>query len=213
MATSKYFNYTNHKGTNKLIHDLVIEAIQQRGVDIKYLPRSVIDANPILNESDHEFSEAIDIEMYIQDYTGANSMLWEKFGGLTMQDEATFVVSRRRWKEVVGNGKGIDQVPQEGDIIFLPLSGQMYRINKANDDEDFFQFGQYYTYELQCTLFHYGNEDVDTGFGDVDDITLRLQDLDDTGVLQDTLKDSDNSFSEEIEKTISPNKIRIDFGD
>lgn len=218
MPTSKYFNYINHGGTHKLIEDLVQEMIEQRGVDVRYVPRTIIDPTIILKQSNHEFKEAYDIEMYIEDYTGANSMLWEKFGGLTMQDEVEFKVSRRRWAEVIGNGKAVDQVPQEGDLIYLPVSGQLYQINKCNDDDDFYQFGQYYTYVLQCTLYHYGNEIINTGDGNIDDITLRLQQLEDVEadapVFKDRLRDSDNEMSDMFEKDISPTgSTKIDFGD
>jgi len=217
MATSKYFNYNGHVGTQKLIEDLVQEMIQQRGVDVRYVPRSIIDSDVVFKQAEHKFTEAYDIEMYIADYTGANSMLWEKFGGLTMQDEVTFQVSRRRWKEEIAAGGAIDQVPQEGDLIYLPVSGQIYQVNRQNDDEDFYQFGKYYTYNLQCTLYHYGNEDIDTGDSSIDDITLRLEQIqdptEDEPVYKDRLRDSDNEFADEFESTLAANKSKIDFGE
>ncbi|AIX13125.1 neck protein [Erwinia phage vB_EamM-Bue1] len=217
MATSKYFNYTNHVGTQKLIEDLVQEMIEQRGVDVRYIPRAIIDPTVIFKQANHSFSEAYDIEMYIAEYTGANSMLWEKFGGLTMQDEVQFQVSRRRWQQVIGNGSAVDQVPQEGDLIYLPISGQLYQVNKSNDDEDFYQFGKYYTFNLQCTLYHYGNEDINTGDGNIDDITLRLEQIDDPdageAVYKDNLRDSDNEFADMFEQKLAIDKSKIDFGD
>uniref|UniRef100_A0AAU8KZU6 Neck protein n=1 Tax=Serratia phage Kevin TaxID=3161161 RepID=A0AAU8KZU6_9CAUD len=213
MATSKYFNYGNHVGTQRLIEDLVAEMIQQRGVDAKYLPRCIIDKNPILNESDHQFKEAIELEIYIEEIMGFNDLMWDKFGGLQMQDEVTFTLSQKRWREVVATSDARDQTPQEGDIIWLPTAGKAYKVNNINNDDDFLQYGKYYTYHLKCTLFQFGNEDIETGDDEIDDIDTRLQKLDDNNFFQDTLKEMDNMFNEEIEKDISVDKTRLDFGD
>lgn len=215
MATSKYFNYTNHKGTQRLIEDLVQEMIEQRGVDVKYIPRSILDKDPILNEVNHKFDDAIDLEVYIEEYIGANSMMWEKFGGLTMQDEVKFTISRRRFAAVIASSDANDQTPQEGDLIYLPLSAQIYKVNICNDDENFLQFGKYYTYEITCTLFEYGNEDLNTGYKEVDDIDRRLRALDDdeVDVGMDSLLETDNALDEIILDDIAPNKTSLDFGD
>lgn len=213
MATSKYFNYANHAGTQKLIEDLVAEMIQQRGVDAKYMPRCIIDKNPILNESDHQFKEALDLEIYIEEIMGFNDLLWEKFGGLQMQDEVVFTLSQKRWREVIATSNARDQIPQEGDIIWLPVAGKAYKVNNINNDDDFLQYGKYYTYHLKCTLFQYGNEEIDTGDVLIDDIDTRLQKLEGEDYYQDVLKENDNIFRDDLEEKLSNNGSKIDFGD
>ncbi|AIM51674.1 virus neck family protein, partial [Dickeya phage phiDP10.3] len=174
MATSKYFNATNHQGTQKLIEDLVQEMIQLRGIDVKYIPRSIVEKFPVTNDANHRFDQAFDIEVYMQDYQGFNTQMWEKFGGINLQDEVTFSISRRRFAEVIGNGVGIEQQPQDGDLIYLPLANKIFKVNNPNNDEDFMQFGKWYTFSLPCTLFQYGNENFDTGVPEIDDIDKRL---------------------------------------
>lgn len=214
MATSKYFNYTNHKGTQRLINDLVIEMIQQRGIDVQYIPRNIISKDPILNEADHLFDEAKEIEAYVEDYTGHNDYMWEKFGGMTMQDEAMLVFSRSRWDSIFATAPGgRNQIPQEGDLIYFPMSQQMFKVNNVNDDDDFLQFGKYYTYRLKCELYTFNNEEFDTGNDEIDSIEDRLRDLDNDGVFKDTLFETDNALAEEIQADLAPNKIKLDFGD
>lgn len=216
MATSKYFNCTGHNGTQKLIDDLVQEMIELRGIDIKYIPRSIVEKFPITNDANHRFDQAFDIEAYMQDYQGFNTQMWEKFGGIQLQDEVTFSISRRRFAEVIGNGVGLEQQPQEGDLIYLPLANKIFKVNNPNNDEDFMQFGKWYTYSLPCTLFQYGNENFDTGVPEIDDIDKRLSILDeegDPGVYKDSSLQTDNAQADVLEQDLALDKLKIDFGD
>ena len=215
MATSKYFNYNHHSGTQKLIDDLVVEMIQLRGIDIKYIPRSIVEKFPITNDANHRFDQAFDLEVYMQDYQGFNTQMWEKFGGIQLQDEVTFTIARRRFAEVVGNGVGLEQQPQEGDLIYLPTANKIFKVNNPNNDEDFMQFGKWYTFSLPCTLFQYGNENFDTGVDEIDDIDKRLAILDDDEpeVYKDASLQTDNSHADTLEKELAPSKMKIDFGD
>lgn len=217
MATSKYFNYSNHKGTQRLINDLVVEMIQQRGIDVEYIPRNIENKNPILNEADHVFNEALTIEGYLEEYAGVNSMMWEKFGGFIMETQVTMVFSRTRWDETFATAPGgRNQLPQEGDLIYFPLSNQFFKVNTQNDDEDFMQFGKYYTYRLLCTLYDYNNEEFSTGNDDIDDIENRLEQLDiesgDTAH-KESMYETDNAFGPDLNKELAPNKTLLDFGD
>lgn len=216
MATSKYFNATNHKGTQKLIEDLVQEMIELRGVDIKYIPRSIVEKFPITNDANHRFDQAFDIEAYMQDYQGFNTQMWEKFGGIQLQGEVTFSISRRRFAEVIGNGVGIEQQPQEGDLIYLPLANKIFKVNNPSNDEDFMQFGKWYMFSLPCTLFQYGNENFDTGVPEIDDIDKRLSILDEENepdVYKDSSLQTDNALADDLEKGLATDKMKIDFGE
>ncbi|HIC4115752.1 TPA: hypothetical protein ACW4JH_000175 [Salmonella enterica] len=216
MATSKYFNATNHQGTQKLIEDLVQEMIELRGIDIKYIPRSIVEKFPITNDANHRFDQAFDIEAYMQDYQGFNTQMWEKFGGIQLQDEVTFSISRRRFAEVIGNGVGFEQQPQEGDLIYLPLANKIFKVNNPNNDEDFMQFGKWYTFSLPCTLFQYGNENFDTGVPEIDDIDKRLSILDEENepdVYKDSSLQTDNALADDLEKGLATDNMKIDFGE
>ena len=43
MATNHYFNKFNSKAEQRLVQDLVDEAIKIHGVDMIYIPRSIIN--------------------------------------------------------------------------------------------------------------------------------------------------------------------------
>ena len=142
--------------------------------------------------------------------------MWEKFGGIQLQDEVTFSISRRRFAEVIGNGVGLEQQPQEGDLIYLPLANKIFKVNNPNNDEDFMQFGKWYTFSLPCTLFQYGNENFDTGVPEIDDIDKRLSILDEENepdVYKDSSMKTDNALADVLEHGLAVDKMKIDFGE
>lgn len=160
MAVSKYFNHVNHEGQQGLINDLIIEAIQTRGIDVLYLPREVIDDNELLNETKLTlFNQAVEIEMYVEEVTNYNGMgdLFRSFGSFSMEDSATLLMSQRRFKELV---PGLDE-PRHKDLIYIPYADLMFEIDKKLEDESFMQWGQNYVYRVKCTKFKFGGEDFD----------------------------------------------------
>ena len=74
------------------------------------------------------FDDAYAIEMYMEDIEGygGEKELIAKFG-LEIRDEATFIVSRRRWLETVSvdNNLIINSRPNEGDLIYFPRTFEM----------------------------------------------------------------------------------------
>jgi hypothetical protein len=113
--------------------------------------------------------------MYIantQGFEGEGTLL-SKFG-LEIRDQATFVVSRKRFSELVeieGNDLCEDR-PREGDLIFLPLSNSLFQIKFVEHESPFYQINNLPTYELQCELFEYSHEDFNTGIEAIDDFQV-----------------------------------------
>ena len=102
MATNKYFKYFSYGREQDTAEDLIIESIKIHGLDVKYLPRTLINPDPLLGEDpESQFNSAIDIEMYIkntQGFEGQGDFL-SKFN-LEIRDQITFVMSRKRWEQV-----------------------------------------------------------------------------------------------------------------
>ena len=90
--------------------------------------------------------------------------------GLEIRDEATFVISRRVWERLVGkfSTNVSDPRPQEGDVIFLPMTNSFFEINFVEDDSPFYQLSNLPVYRMQCSLFEYADEDFDTGIETID---------------------------------------------
>ena len=70
--------------------------------------------------------------MYIDNIEGFDGEgdLFTRFG-VEIRDEATFVVSRRRWQQTVSQyDNEIDgERPREGDLIYLPMTNKIFEIS------------------------------------------------------------------------------------
>jgi hypothetical protein len=58
--------------------------------------------------------------------------------------------------------------PNEGDLIYFPLTDKLFEIKFVEHEEVFYQMGRLQTYDLRCELFQYSSERIDTGDSDVD---------------------------------------------
>lgn len=60
------------------------------------------------------------------------------------------------------------QRPREGDLIYFPLGRRIFEIKYVEHEQPFYQLGKGYTYDLQCELFEYEDEVLDTTIDEVD---------------------------------------------
>jgi len=172
MPRNVYFSQAV-KSEQNLYEDLIIESLKIYGQDVYYIPRTLVNRDDILNEDPaSKFDDAYLLEMYIENTEGFEGAgdLYSKFG-LEIRDECTFIVSRRRWETRVGifSDNVVDPRPQEGDLIFLPMTNSFFEISYVEDDSPFYQLSNLPVYRMQCNLFEYNDEDFDTGIAQVDD--------------------------------------------
>ena len=172
MPRNVYFSQAV-KSEQNLYEDLIIESLRIYGQDVYYIPRTLVNRDDILNEDPaSKFDDAYLLEMYIENTEGfeGSGDLYSKFG-LEIRDECTFIVSRRRWETRVGifSDNVVDPRPQEGDLIFLPMTNSFFEISYVEDDSPFYQLSNLPVYRMQCNLFEYNDEDFDTGIAEVDD--------------------------------------------
>ena len=177
MPRNVYFSQAV-KSEQNLYEDLIIESLQIYGQDVYYIPRTLVNRDNVLNEDPAStFDDAYLLEMYIENTEGFEGAgdLYSKFG-LEIRDDATFIVSRRRWETRVGvfDDNTIDPRPQEGDLIFLPMTNSFFEISYVEDDSPFYQLSNLPVYRMQCTLFEYNDEDFDTGITSIDDATAKV---------------------------------------
>lgn len=111
MTTNKYFRPFTFGRQQDLAEDLIIQSIKIYGLDVKYLPRTLNNPDPLLGEDPAStFNDAVDIEMYIkntQQFEGEGDFL-SKFN-LEIRDQITFVMARKRWEQV-SNEKVLTEV-------------------------------------------------------------------------------------------------------
>jgi hypothetical protein len=178
MPTNHYFNpFPAKQITNEqlLIEDLVIEAMKIYGMDVYYMPRSSRDEVDMLYGEDtlKQYVKAYPLEMYLENVTGmdGDGDFISKFG-LEIRDEVTMLVSRNRFKSIVPNLIR----PQEGDLIFMPLTNNFFEITFVEHDDNQAMFytlgrgrgGNVYVYALKMKKLVFSNEIIQTGIEDVD---------------------------------------------
>jgi hypothetical protein len=85
--------------------------------------------------------------------------------------------------------------PNEGDLIYFPLTDKLFEIKFVEHEEVFYQMGRLQTYDLRCELFQYSSERIDTGDSDVDSVEDQLSN--DILFNEVTLEDGSGSVSYE----------------
>ncbi len=171
MPTNVFFNHAVQTEQH-LYEDLVVEALRMYGHNVFYLPREVIEEDSILNEDvQSKFGDSYQVEMYIENTDGfeGEGDLMSKFG-VQIRDQATFIISLRTWERFISLDDNLATSfrPNEGDLIYFPLSGSMFEIKFVEHEDPFYQVGKLFVFKLQCELFEYSQEDFDTGIGDID---------------------------------------------
>ena len=173
MPTNVFFNHAVQT-EQQLYEDLVVESLRIYGHETFYLPRQIIEEDTILNEDvQSKFGDAYSVEMYIENAEGfeGEGDLMSKFG-VQVRDQATFVISLRSWERFISLDSNLATSfrPNEGDLVYFPLSGSMFEIKFVEHEDPFYQVGKLFVFKMQCELFEYSQEDFDTGFGDIDQI-------------------------------------------
>ena len=173
MATNHYFN---HYGTNtpeqRLLENIIIESIKVYGIDLNYMPRTLVNEDKLFGDDrSSQFKDSRTVEMYIKNVDGfvCEGTFVSNFG-LEVRDQITLTVAKRRWEELAFEGSGRDKEPKAGDLIYFPLTDGLFTVLGVTDTNTFFQTGALQTFDLTCELFTYGDEKIDTGIEEIDDI-------------------------------------------
>ena len=171
MPTNVFFNHAVQTEQH-LYEDLVVEALRMYGHNVFYLPREIIEEDTILNEDvQSKFGDSYQVEMYIENTDGfeGEGDLMSKFG-VQIRDQATFIMSLRTWERFISLDDNLATSfrPNEGDLIYFPLSGSMFEIKFVEHEDPFYQVGKLFVFKMTCELFEYSQEDFDTGIGDID---------------------------------------------
>ena len=176
MPTSPYFPtyYAGHSGEQGLVQDLVDEQIKLFGSDVYYIPRIVLQDSTLDEVRYSKYQEQFQIEMLLQNVIGFgdNAEFISKFG-LRITDEIIFRVSTRRWDEEVAEHSPtltVESRPNEGDLLYFPLTQDIYEIKFVGKEEPFFQFGKIQFYAITAEIYEVGSDDFDTGVAEIDQI-------------------------------------------
>ena len=192
MALNPFF-LQGSRSEQRLTQDLINEQLRMFGVDVTYIPRKFLETDNVLNEvQSSKFDDNFVIEAYVntyEGYSGAGDIL-TKFG-MSIKDEVILTISKERFEDFIApfmagldDGTDTSEIilssrPREGDLVYFPLGGRLFEIKFVEHEVPFYQLGHTYVYELQCELFEYNDETIDTG---IDAIDSKIEDL---GVITD----------------------------
>jgi len=173
MARNPYFTHGTSAEQN-LHEDIIIESIQMYGQDFYYIPRTLVAKDEILGEDRlSEFKNAYPIEMYLESDSGfeGQGMFIQRFGGMMVEQSATLTVARKTWSNLVDiHGKTIiPGRPNEGDLLYFPLTDGLFEIKFVQHQDPFYQIGKLFVYKLEVELFQYSSERLSTGIEQIDD--------------------------------------------
>lgn len=214
MPRSVYFSQAVRSEQN-LYEDLIIESLKIFGQDVYYIPRTLVSRDNILGEdAASKFDDAYLIEAYIENTDGFEGAgdLYQKFG-LEIRDEATFIISRRQWQNLVGIWNNVVDTnkPQEGDLIFLPMSNSFFEISFVEDEQPFYQLSNLPVYKMQCSLFEYNEEDFETGLDVID--SVQGQQSYQVGINVSTSNNNHFTLGETVTQVISTNPAISVYGE
>ena len=168
MARTTYFTHGT-RNEQFLLQNLVEEHLKMFGMDVLYCPREIMQKDGVFNEEViGEFNDAYLIEAYMENFDGfqGGGDLLTKFG-VAQTDEITMVISQQRFSDLISQFLLLDkdyqapERPQEGDLIYLPLTSNYFEIKFVEHEEPFYQLGKGYVYKLKAELFEYSDEKGD----------------------------------------------------
>ncbi len=168
MARTTFFTHGT-RNEQFLLQNLVEEHLKMFGMDILYCPREIMQTDGVFNEEVvGEFNDAYIIEAYLENPEGfqGNGDLLTKFG-VAQTDEITMIISAQRFSDLVSQFLLLDpdykapERPQEGDLIYFPLTSNYFEIKFVEHEEPFYQLGKGYVYKLKAELFEYSDEQGD----------------------------------------------------
>ena len=174
MATNSYFSHNTSTVEQTLLDNLVVESIQIMGMDINYLPRTQNNIDTLFEDAErNSFNTSYTIEVHIGEDTlqgfGGEGDLVSRFG-VEVRDTVQLVMAVSRFTSVITSQDATLIKPREGDLIYLPMSSQLYEITFVEDMIPFFQIGKNYVYQLECSLFQYADEEMATGVTAIDSV-------------------------------------------
>ena len=196
MVVNPFFLHGSTQEQN-LQQDLINEQLRMYGMDVYYIPRTFVREATIMREvTSSEFRSYFIIEAYLNNFDGYGGQgdIMSKFG-IQVKDEVTLTISRERYEDYIApflnsrmlylmNSPQDDgslptiQRPREGDLIYFPLGRRLFEIKYVEFEQPFYQLGTNYTYELQCELFEYEDEILDTSIDEIDSTILDKGDID-----------------------------------
>jgi len=105
-------------------------------------------------------------------YDGQHN-LFNKFN-FTMEDEITLSIEIETWRNLMSRCGYDMERPEPEDLILFDLAvakngkPKIFKITNCNESASFFAFGELMVFELNCTVWDYSHETLETGDPKID---------------------------------------------
>lgn len=191
MTVSKYFDHVGQTNEQDLMDDLVVEIIQQRGLDFKYIAREkTVESDYLFGEDpENSFAAGRTVEMMtgsVQGFDGEGDFM--AGFGLDIRDEANFTISKTRFEqEITGKEPHIIR-PREGDLIIFTIAKAIFEITFVEHEQPFYQIGVGHVFTLSAKRFEWSHEVFVEGDDEITDQIPNFVDPDDSEDIQDEYK-------------------------
>ena len=183
MALNPFFLQGSESEQN-LVQSLINEQLKIYGVEVTYIPRKIVNRSTIFEELERSrFDDNFLLEAYVDTWDGYGGQgdIMTKFG-MTLKDELTVSISRERFEDFISpfmESMPDDEIliatrPREGDLVYFPLGNRLFEVKFVEHEDPFYQLGKNYIYKLQCELFEYEDEVIDTS---IEEIDTKVEDL------------------------------------
>lgn len=196
---NKLFNHALFSNDAKFLQDIHNRFIYDNGLGIEYLPRKVMNRDPILNEPlSSVFEEAISLDAYVANtemFIGGNQSLGMNGFGFAF-GAASLLLSRSEFLAKVKYDN-----PHEGDLIFIHPNRMLFEIVNVNSKDSIISGGRLFMYEVFIKPYTWGEgyasfdslNDANTSSPAIDIIQDMIGKVDDTK-WRDGCKDDDQSM-------------------
>lgn len=140
------------------------EIIEQRGVELYHLKRTIINSDLILGDTNlSNFEDAELVTMYIENYTSfdGSGNIFGSFG-FEMTDQLVLLISKSGFD-------ALSNTMEESDVLYHRISNRMFEILDVKDENSFFQFGRdSYWKKIHVKPFNKNQETFLTNETDID---------------------------------------------
>ena len=185
MALNPFF-LQGSQSEQRLVQSLINEQLQIYGVEVIYLPRTILSKDEILTEvQSSSFNDNYAIEAYVNTYDGYSGAgdIMTKFG-VSLKDELTVTISKERFEDFIStfladmpaSEREVATRPCEGDLIFFPLGQRLFEIKFVEHEQPFYQLGKNYVYQLKCELFELEDEISNISGDGIESLTQEIDD-------------------------------------
>lgn len=180
MPKNHYFGY-NVPSEQRLVEDLITEAISIYGVPAYWLPRQGTNDAVYGESTDRYFDQAYVLPFYVAtaEGWGGERDIISRFG-LEVRESLTLNLAMRDFRNLLAENPHLDvnlTRPMEGDLIYFDLTdpntsasrqGTFMEVNFCEHESIFYQVGSLQMFEIRAEDFRYSQEVFNTGIVNID---------------------------------------------